>query len=100
MRRLSTEERVKLLLALVPYYMERQYSGNYYDNDDINDILAAVENAGLTKKQRLAIEYVYFADLTTAEAAVRMNTSKQAVSQLLKRASSLVVASYERGNTE
>lgn len=97
---LSPEERVRILLALVPYYKERQYTGNYYDNDDLNDILAAYERADLSKKQREAIRLVYLNDLMHKDAAAIMGIGRSTVSEHVDKAVNLIAIEYEKGNSD
>lgn len=97
---LSPEERVRILLALVPYYKERQYTGNYYDNDDLNDILAAYERAEMTDEQREVIRLVFFEDMTRVAAGKRLGISKRMVNYHEDKAVSAVVKEYEKGNSD
>lgn len=98
--KLSAEQRVRFLLSAIPYYEERQYSGNYYDNDDLNDIIDAIERAPLTDKQRQAIELVFIQDLTQSDAAERMGVKRSAMNRLAERAVKLVALEYEKGKRE
>lgn len=94
--KITVEQRVEMLLSLIPYYSERQYSGNYYDNDDLNDIHAAIERAGLTDKQREALELVYIKDQTYEDAAKLVGVSRITMLLRTKRAVSLVTAAYDK----
>ncbi|MHC8516788.1 sigma factor-like helix-turn-helix DNA-binding protein [Sporosarcina sp. ITBMC105] len=46
----------------------------------------ALDNAGLTQRQREAIDLVYFEDLTQADAAERMGVTQQAVAKFVRAA--------------
>lgn len=95
--KLTVEERVRMLLSLIPYYEERQYIGNYYDNDDLNDIKYAIERADLTDKQRQAIDLVFIKDLTQREVAKTMGVGLSTVNEHVSRAVTLVAQAYEKG---
>src|SRR5699024_6489494 len=47
------------------------------------DLYNALENAGLTERQRQAIELVYFEGMTQEDAAKEMGVSKPAVNQFI-----------------
>lgn len=98
--KLKGEARVRMLLALVPYFRERQYSGNYYDNDDVNDILDAIERAGLTDRQREIIQLIFFEDLTQTAAARQLRISQPTIREHEERAVARITEAYERGNSD
>lgn len=54
------------------------------DNRDTGiDVLRLLDNAGLTERQREAIELVFFEDLTQEQAGKRLGVSKQAINLYL-----------------
>ena len=58
------------------------------------DIHKAIELAGLTDRQRQAIELVYFGELTQTEAGERMGIAQKNVNEALDRASEKLVDIY------
>lgn len=95
--KLSAEQRVRFLLSAIPYYEERQYSGNYYDNDDLNDIIDAIERAPLTDKQRQVIQLTFIEDMTHKTASENMGVTKQAVQKHEQKAVTKIAEAYEKG---
>ena len=95
--KLTGEQRVRFLLSAIPYYRERQYSGNYYDNDDLNDILDAVERAELTERQRQVVSLVFIEDMTQKVAAIRLGIGQRSVSAHESKAVSKITEEYEKG---
>ncbi|NME91576.1 DUF134 domain-containing protein [Bacillus velezensis] len=91
---LDNAEGVKLLLADYQKFVSRKRCGDYAAVEVLIDIHKAIELAGLTDRQRQAIELVYFGELTQAEAGERMGIAKDAVSHLLNRASESLADIY------
>ncbi|WP_045208652.1 sigma factor-like helix-turn-helix DNA-binding protein [Bacillus velezensis] len=76
---LDDAEGVKLLLADYQKFVSRKRCGDYAAVEVLIDIHKAIELAGLTDRQRQAIELVYFGELTQAEAGERMGITQQGV---------------------
>ncbi len=76
---LDNADGVKLLLADYQKFVSRKRCGDYAAVEVLIDIHNALELAGLTDRQRQAIELVYFGELTQAEAGERMGITQQAV---------------------
>lgn len=95
--KMTGEQRVRFLLAAIPYYRERQYSGNYYDNDDVNDILDAIERAELTDKQREIIKLTFIDDTTHREAGKKLGIARTTVTTQEDRAVKKITEAYEKG---
>ncbi|AZI48209.1 sigma factor-like helix-turn-helix DNA-binding protein [Bacillus velezensis] len=74
---LDNAEGVKLLLADYQKFVSRKRCGDYAAVEVLIDIHKAIELAGLTVRQRQAIELVYFGELTQAEAGERMGITQQ-----------------------
>ncbi|WP_258958023.1 sigma factor-like helix-turn-helix DNA-binding protein [Bacillus velezensis] len=83
-----------MLLADYQKFVSRKRCGDYAAVEVLIDIHKAIELAGLTDRQRQAIELVYFGELTQAEAGERMGIAKDAVSHLLNRASESLADIY------
>ncbi|MEC2215060.1 RNA polymerase sigma factor [Bacillus velezensis] len=91
---LSNAEGVKLLLADYQKFVSRKRCGDYAAVEVLIDIHKAIELAGLTDRQRQAIELVYFGELTQAEAGERMGIAKQNVEAYISRAAEKIVDIY------
>lgn len=91
---LDDAEGVKLLLADYQKFVSRKRCGDYAAVEVLIDIHKAIELAGLTDRQRQAIELVYFGELTQAEAGRRMGIAKDAVNHLINRASKSIADIY------
>ncbi|MEK4631441.1 sigma factor-like helix-turn-helix DNA-binding protein [Bacillus sp. EU55] len=91
---LDNAEGVKLLLSDYQKFVSRKRCGDYAAVEVLIDIHKAIELAGLTDRQRQAVELVYFEELTQAEAGKRMGIAKDAVSHLLNRASESLADIY------
>jgi DNA-directed RNA polymerase specialized sigma24 family protein len=76
---LNTAAGVKQLLGDYHAFQARQYLGDYEAVVVLADLAEAVRLAGLTDRQRQAIELVYGEDLTQKEAGRRMGISQPAV---------------------
>ncbi|QGJ65959.1 RNA polymerase subunit sigma [Bacillus velezensis] len=91
---LSNAEGVKLLLADYQKFVSRKRCGDYAAVEVLIDIHKAIELAGLTDRQRQAIELVYFGELTQAEAGERMYISREAVKLYLLKATEKIADIY------
>ncbi|MED4579053.1 sigma factor-like helix-turn-helix DNA-binding protein [Bacillus atrophaeus] len=76
---LDNADGVKLLLADYQKFVSRKRCGDYAAVEVLIDIHTALDCAGLTDRQRQAIELVYFGELTQTEAGERMGITQQAV---------------------
>ncbi|ARW40255.1 sigma factor-like helix-turn-helix DNA-binding protein [Bacillus amyloliquefaciens] len=76
---LDNAEGVKLLLADYQKFVSRKRCGDYAAVEVLIDIHKAIELAGLTDRQRQAIELVYFGELTQTDAGERIGITQQAV---------------------
>lgn len=54
------------------------------------DLYSALDNAGLTKRQRQAIELVYFGGMTQEDAGVEMGVKKNTLNEILARSYSKI----------
>ncbi|MFV9829369.1 sigma factor-like helix-turn-helix DNA-binding protein [Bacillus velezensis] len=91
---LDNAEGVKLLLADYQKFVSRKRCGDYAAVEVLIDIHKAIELAGLTNRQRQAIELVYFGELTQAEAGERMGIAKQNVEAYISRAAEKLADIY------
>ncbi|MBW7977973.1 sigma factor-like helix-turn-helix DNA-binding protein [Bacillus velezensis] len=91
---LDNAEGVKLLLADYQKFVSRKRCGDYAAVEVLIDIHKAIELAGLTDRQRQAIELVYFGELTQAEAGERMGIGQDAVSKLIDSATEKLADIY------
>lgn len=83
---LDNADGVKLLLADYQKFVSRKRCGDYAAVEVLIDIHKAIELAGLTDRQRQAIELVYFGELTQAEAGRRMGITQQKAEARASRA--------------
>ncbi|TJZ71404.1 RNA polymerase subunit sigma [Bacillus amyloliquefaciens] len=83
---LDNVEGVKLLLADYQKFVSRKRCGDYAAVEVLIDIHKAIELAGLTDRQRQAIELVYFGELTQAEAGERIGIAQNTLSETIDRA--------------
>ncbi|ASS64309.1 hypothetical protein CHN56_03878 [Bacillus velezensis] len=91
---LDDAEGVKLLLADYQKFVSRKRCGDYAAVEVLIDIHKAIELAGLTDRQRQAIELVYFGELTQTEAGERMGIAQKNVNEALDRASEKLADIY------
>ncbi|MDL5023762.1 sigma factor-like helix-turn-helix DNA-binding protein [Bacillus velezensis] len=91
---LDNAEGVKLLLTDYQKFVSRKRCGDYAAVEVLIDIHKAIELAGLTDRQRQAIELVYFGELTQAEAGERMGIAQKNVNEALDRASEKLADIY------
>ncbi|NMW10789.1 sigma factor-like helix-turn-helix DNA-binding protein [Bacillus velezensis] len=91
---LDNAEGVKLLLADYQKFVSRKRCGDYAAVEVLIDIHKAIELAGLTDRQRQAIELVYFGELTQAETGERMGISRISVREYLEAASEKIADIY------
>lgn len=85
------------MLGAIPYYRESQFSGNYYDNDDLNDIVDALERADLTDIQRKVIELTFIQDMTHKAAGKKLGIARPTVSIHERKAVASITKAYEKG---
>ncbi|MCY8472423.1 sigma factor-like helix-turn-helix DNA-binding protein [Bacillus halotolerans] len=69
------------MLADYQKFVSRRRCGDYDAATILIDIHKALDAAGLTDRQRQAIELVYFGELTQAEAGERMGIARDVVSR-------------------
>ncbi|GJI62639.1 sigma factor-like helix-turn-helix DNA-binding protein [Bacillus velezensis] len=91
---LDDAEGVKLLLADYQKFVSRKRCGDYAAVEVLIDIHKAIDLAGLTDRQRQAIELVYFGELTQTEAGERMYISREAVKLYLLKATEKIADIY------
>ncbi|UMQ50247.1 sigma factor-like helix-turn-helix DNA-binding protein [Bacillus velezensis] len=91
---LDDAEGVKLLLADYQKFVSRKRCGDYAAVEVLIDIHKALELAGLTDRQRQAIELVYFGELTQAEAGERMGIAQKNVNETLDRSAEKIADIY------
>ncbi|MEH6861513.1 sigma factor-like helix-turn-helix DNA-binding protein [Bacillus velezensis] len=91
---LDNAEGVKLLLADYQKFVSRKRCGDYAAVEVLIDIHKAIELAGLTDRQRQAIELVYFGELTQAEAGERMGIAQKNVNETLDRSAEKIADIY------
>ncbi|WP_254064248.1 sigma factor-like helix-turn-helix DNA-binding protein [Bacillus velezensis] len=83
-----------MLLADYQKFVSRKRCGDYDAATILIDIHKAIELAGLTDRQRQAIELVYFGELTQTEAGERMGVGQDAVSKLIDGATEKLADIY------
>ncbi|WP_237731275.1 RNA polymerase sigma factor [Bacillus velezensis] len=83
-----------MLLADYQKFVSRKRCGDYAAVEVLIDIHKAIDLAGLTDRQRQAIELVYFGELTQAEAGERMGIAKQNVEAYISRAAEKIADIY------
>jgi DNA-directed RNA polymerase specialized sigma24 family protein len=91
---LSTASGVKQLLGDYHAFKARQYLGDYEAVVVLADLAEAVRLAGLTDRQREAIELVYGEDLTQVEAGKRLGISQQAIDYYIAEATERIADIY------
>jgi DNA-directed RNA polymerase specialized sigma24 family protein len=92
--RLNTAAGVKQLLGDYHAFQARQYLGDYEAVVVLADLAEAVRLAGLTDRQRQAVELVYEADLTQVEAGKRLGIGQDVVSYHLEKACEAIADIY------
>jgi RNA polymerase sigma factor (sigma-70 family) len=92
---LDNRESVRLLLSDYHALDSRRFKGDYAASDLLIDLHTAIERAGLTERQRQALEFVYFEDLTQEEAGKRMEVTKKTVNRLIHVAETKIARVYE-----
>lgn len=93
---LNDKEGVSALLKDAHRLRERRFhAGDYSASDILIDLQTAVGRAGLTKRQREALYWVYEQDLTQKDAAAEMGIAQKNVSEALDRALERIAAVYE-----
>ncbi|MGF9973585.1 sigma factor-like helix-turn-helix DNA-binding protein [Bacillus velezensis] len=91
---LDNAEGVKLLFADYQKFVSRKRCGDYAAVEVLIDIHKAIELAGLTDRQRQAIELVYFGELTQAEAGERIGIAQNTLSETIDRAAEKIADIY------
>lgn len=81
--RLDNADGVRALLRDYNALVERQYGGDYDAVVLLVDLHTAIDMARLTDRQREALDYVFMADLTQAEAGRRMSVDQRNVDAYL-----------------
>jgi DNA-directed RNA polymerase specialized sigma24 family protein len=92
--RLNTAAGVKQLLGDYHAFQARQYLGDYEAVVVLADLAEAVRLAGLTERQRQAVELVYGEDLTQVEAGKRLGIAQKNVSEAVDRACEAIADVY------
>lgn len=91
---LNNPANLRLLLADYNAIRLRRFNGDTAASDILIDLARAIEVAGLTAKQRQALELVYVEDLTQADAGKRMGVSRQAAEQHVDKAVDAIAEIY------
>jgi hypothetical protein len=92
---LDNRESVRLLLSDYHALSNRRFKGDYAACDLLIDLHTAIDRAGLTERQRQALELVYFEDLTQEEAGKRIGVSQQSIDKTLSAAIQKIAEIYE-----
>jgi DNA-directed RNA polymerase specialized sigma24 family protein len=92
---LSSPDQVKRLLRDYNSLKARQYDGDYDAVILLADMETAVKRAGLTDRQRQAVELVLMGDLKQKDAAKRLAISRQAVALYVDYAAKKIAEIYE-----
>jgi DNA-directed RNA polymerase specialized sigma subunit len=92
---LDSPDQVKRLLRDYNALKARQYDGDYDAVILLADLETAIKRAGLTDRQRQAIELVLIGDLKQKDAAKRLAISRQAVALYVDYAAKKIAEIYE-----
>src|SRR5690606_124515 len=92
---LDSPDQVKRLLRDYNALKARQYDGDYDAVILLADLDTAIKRAGLTDRQRQAIELVLMGDLKQKDAAKRLAISRQAVALYVDYAAKKIAEIYE-----
>lgn len=92
---LDSADGVKRLLRDYHALCERRYAGDYAASDILLDLNTAIERAGLTNRQRLALRLIYVGQYRQTEAADKLGVSKQTVNRLIAVATAKIARVYE-----
>lgn len=92
---LDSPDQVKRLLRDYNALKARQYAGDYDAVILLADLETAIKRAGLTDRQRQAIELVLMGDLKQKDAAKRLAISRQAVALYVDYAAKKIAEIYE-----
>lgn len=92
---LDSPDQVKRLLRDYNALKARQYDGDYDAVVLLADLQTAIKRAGLTDRQRQAIELVLMGDLKQKDAAKRLAISRQAVALYVDYAAKKIAEIYE-----
>jgi RNA polymerase sigma factor (sigma-70 family) len=77
---------LRILLSDLHALRQRRYAGDTAASDILIDLATAIERAGLTDRQRQAIDLVYGEDLTQRDAGERLGIAQNTLSEALERA--------------
>jgi RNA polymerase sigma factor (sigma-70 family) len=83
---LDNPQGLRILLGDLHALKSRQYAGDYDATVILLDLYDAIERAGLTDRQRQAIDLVYGEDLTQKDAGERLGIAQNTLSEALERA--------------
>lgn len=84
---IDTYDGVYALLDRIHYVREARFArGDYAACTLLLDLESAIENAGLTERQRQVIDLIFEQDMTQVEASKHMGISQQGVADHLKNA--------------
>jgi RNA polymerase sigma factor (sigma-70 family) len=92
---LDNADGVRMLLSEYHALINRQYQGDYAAVDILCDLATAINRAGLTDRQRQAIELVYVDDMTQEDAAKALGIRQDTVSRHLTIAATKIARVYE-----
>ena len=92
---LDSPDQVKRLLRDYNALKARQYDGDYDAVVLLADLQTAIDCAGLTDRQRQAVELVLMGDLKQKDAAKRLAISRQAVALYVDYAAKKIAEIYE-----
>lgn len=92
---LDNAEGVRRLLSDYHALMQRRYAGDNAASDILIDLQTAIERAGLTDRQRQALELVYGEDLTQTDAGERMGVRQDVVNRHIAIATTKIARVYE-----
>lgn len=91
---LDNPQGLRILLSDLHALKVRQYQGDYDATVILIDLATAIERAGLTDRQRKAIDLVYGEDLTQRDAGERMGIAQNTVSEAVERALEAIAEIY------
>lgn len=92
---LDNRESVRLLLSDYHALSNRRFKGDYAACDVLIDLHTAIERAGLTKRQREVLDYIYFRQYNQTETARELGIKQTHVSRHLAVAESKIARVYE-----
>jgi RNA polymerase sigma factor (sigma-70 family) len=92
---LDNPKGVRTLLSDYYALVSRQYKGDYHAVDILIDLHTAIERAGLTKRQREVLDYIYFRQYNQTETARELGIKQTHVSRHLAVAESKIARVFE-----